>query len=231
MSISTVAILEVGRPPDELQGVFGSYPQMVERWLDFPGARYTSYSVLDSVFPRAPDEADLWVITGSKFGVCEEHPWIPPLEEFIRACRDAQAPMFGICFGHQVIAKALGGRVAKSEKGWGLGVHTYDKTPDLAFAEGLALQAYHQDQVVVAPEGSVTVASSPFCAQAALLYPGFALTVQGHPEFSQPYAEALLHSRRGTTLPVAAADEGIIQSRQPVTTEALAKTVIDMFGK
>ncbi|MEM9629829.1 MAG: type 1 glutamine amidotransferase [Pseudomonadota bacterium] len=200
-----VGILETGRPPVELADAHGDYPGMVRQWLDVLDAEYSSYAVLDMEFPVNAHEADLWVITGSKFGAYEDHPWIPPLEEFVREVRSAGKLMFGICFGHQIIAQALGGVVRKSGKGWGLGVHEYPTTcswPDeLGEApEKIAIQAYHQDQVEEAPENAVTIASTEFCEHAGLWYPGFAITVQGHPEFGKPYASALLESRRGTVL-------------------------------
>ena len=188
----TIGVLETGRPPEELAH-HGDYPGMVARWLGGMDADYTAYAVLDLELPTYPDLADLWVITGSKHGAYEDHPWIPPLEEFIRDCRDAGQPMFGICFGHQIIAQALGGVVRKSDKGWGLGVHDY-ATDDWPAELGprpakLSLQAWHQDQVEQAPEDAKRIASSDFCENAALWYPGFALTVQGHPEMEAPYSK------------------------------------------
>ena len=199
-----IGILETGRPPEELAPEHGNYPSMVQDWLDLPEAEYKNFAALDGQLPDSPRAADLWVITGSRFGVYDGDPWIAALEGFVRDCRDAGVPMVGICFGHQVIAQALGGDVGKSDKGWGLGVHDYvprDWPAALGQApEKIAIQAYHQDQVFTPPQGAETIASSDFCEHAALWYPGFALTVQGHPEFGKPYTKALLESRRGTVL-------------------------------
>ena len=208
-----IGILETGRPPEELAQTYSDYPNMVRAWLKDVDADFTSYAVLDGIFPKSAKEADLWVITGSKFGVYEAHGWIPPLEAFIVKARAARKRMFGICFGHQIIAQALGGVVRKSEKGWGLGVHEYAITgnwPDeLGKApDKIAIQAYHQDQVEEAPQGAVTIASTGFCPQGALWYPGFAVTVQGHPEFAKPYVNALLESRRGGVLTDEDVDRG-----------------------
>ncbi len=208
-----IGILETGRPPETLAPVHGDYPGMVQQWLGDVDAEFISYAVLDEEFPASPAEADLWVITGSKFGAYEDHAWIPPLEEFIRNTRDAGRLMFGICFGHKIIAQALGGVVRKSNKGWGLGVHEYPTTADWPTELGeapkkIAIQAYHQDQVEEKPEGAVTIASTEFCENGALWYPGFAVTVQGHPEFAKAYASDLLETRRGTVLTDEEADKG-----------------------
>ncbi|MEP2783972.1 MAG: type 1 glutamine amidotransferase [Pseudoruegeria sp.] len=199
-----IGILETGRPPAILDAQFSDYPTMTARWLAPLQAEFQIYSVLDGVLPLDPMACDLWVITGSKFGVYEPHPWIAPVEEFIRSVRSAGRKMIGICFGHQLIAQALGGIVRKSTKGWFLGVQDYGTSywPDaLGFKpERLTLQAYHQDQVDVIPADAKVIASSDFCPVGGLWIPGFAITFQGHPEFKNEYASALLNCRKGTVL-------------------------------
>lgn len=224
-----VGVLETGRPPEELASEHGDYPSMVSSWLSGLDAAFSSFAILDGEFPNSPKDCDLWVITGSKFGAYEDHPWIPPLEEFIRSVRKAGGLMFGICFGHQLIAQALGGTVRKSDKGWGLGVHEYDTTnwpQELGEApEGIAIQAFHQDQVEALPDGAKSIASSDFCEHAALWYPGFALTVQGHPEFSKSYASALIKSRRGTVLQEEDADHGQASMVHDTNRDVLARMI------
>jgi len=221
-----IGILETGRLPEEMSLVHGDYPKMVTDWLTPFNARFQTYPVLDGVFPDNPKDCDLWVITGSKTGAYEDHDWIRVLEDFIRACRDSDQKMIGICFGHQVIAKALGGIVEKSDKGWGLGVHEYSAAmwpeelgpkPD-----NLRLQAVHQDQIIQAPPEASRIASSDFCEYAALWYPGFALTVQGHPEFSPEFALSLIQSRRGSEFPDKDVDDAMKTVHAGTTNKALA---------
>ncbi len=227
----TIGILETGRLPDELQPAHGDYPKMMAEWLAPFDAKFEIFPVLDGVLPDNPDECDFWVITGSKFGAYEDHDWIRRLEEFIRACRDAGRKMIGICFGHQIIAQALGGIVENSDKGWGLGVHEYTTAnwPEALGPEpkNLRLQAFHQDQVKQPPSAASRIASSEFCEYAALWYPGFALTVQGHPEISPVYALALLENRRGTVFPDQDVDEALKTVRARTTSAALARYIRD----
>lgn len=133
------------------------------------------------------------LITGSSAGVYDALDWIAPLEDFVRDAHGANVPMVGVCFGHQLIAQALGGTARKSEKGWGLGRHVYDVAPGNGIVQGtrIALAASHQDQVITPPPGARTILSSDFTEHAGLLYAGgTTLSVQPHPEFSVGYALA-----------------------------------------
>lgn len=197
-----IGILETGRPPETLAAEVGDYPGMVARWLAPLDAEFASYPVLDGVLPQSVELADLWVITGSRYAVYETHGWLAPLRDFIRASRLAGSKMIGICFGHEIIAQALGGEVEKSARGWELGVHHYaplDWPARLGQVPAeIVIQAYHRDQVTTLAPGSRQVARSESCENAVLWYPGFAMTFQGHPEFSKAYVGALFNLRRGT---------------------------------
>lgn len=196
-----IGIIETGRPAGDLAHEFGSYPAMFERILrpHIPDIDCPSWAVLDGQKPPRPDSCDGFLITGSAFGAYEDHDWIRDTEDFVRACFEAGKPQLGICFGHQVIATALGGKVAKSDKGWGVGIHRYTvaNRPDwMLGADSFGAVVSHQDQVLEAPPGASVVAQSDFCPIAGFRIGEKVFTLQCHPEMSTQFAHALYEVRR-----------------------------------
>lgn len=200
-----ITIIETGLVSPANRERHGTYPQMFEAMIaaENPSATFDTVSI--PAGEKLPDLAGLQsvLITGSSAGVYDGFDWIAPLEDFVRAAHGAGLPMVGVCFGHQLIAQALGGVARKSEKGWGLGRHVYDVAPGNGIVDGprIALAASHQDQVITPPPGAKTILSSAFTEHAGLLYEGGStLTVQPHPEFSAGYALAcceMAHSKGG----------------------------------
>jgi GMP synthase-like glutamine amidotransferase len=190
-----IGILETGRPPGTLAQQFGDYPAMFGQLLG-DGFEIESFDVAGGALPPLGDH-DAYLITGSPAGVYDPLPWIAPLEQFIRSAGDRK--MVGICFGHQVMAEALGGRVEKSDKGWGAGLHRYTvvhSEPWIDDAGIIAVPASHQDQVVVQPPNTDVVAASDFTPYAALAWTDRpAISFQFHPEFSPAFAQALIEQR------------------------------------
>ena len=190
-----VAILETGRPPGRLADEFGDYPAMFVDMLG-TGFEIENFDVTSGMLPQQGAH-HAYLITGSPAGAYEELPWIEPLMSFIRAADGAK--MVGICFGHQVMAQALGGKVEKSTKGWGVGLQRYDVVRQEPWMDGVAdvaEPASHQDQVVIQPpETEITVSSdfTPFAGLAWTRRP--AISFQFHPEFSPAFAKALIERR------------------------------------
>jgi GMP synthase-like glutamine amidotransferase len=190
-----IAVLETGVPPDPLVDEFGSYPDM---FADLFGSafEFETFEVEGGELPN-PGAHGAYLITGSPAGVYDPLPWIAPLMDFIRCAGDAK--MIGVCFGHQVMAQALGGEVVKSPKGWAAGLQHYDVLHPQSWTNGerkVAIPASHQDQVVVQPPNTSVVAASDFTPFAALAWTDRpAISFQFHPEFSPAYARALIEKR------------------------------------
>lgn len=193
-----VGILETGAPPDPLVPRFGAYPAMMSAMLG-PGFEVESFDVAAGALPAAPDAHDAYLITGSPAGVYEPHAWIPPLKAFLGDAK-GKSKLVGICFGHQIMAEAFGGRVEKSDRGWGIGLQSYDvagRAPWMDDVPSFAIPVSHQDQVVAQPPASRILAANAFSPFGLLAYDDQpAISFQGHPEFDPEFAKALVEIRR-----------------------------------
>jgi GMP synthase-like glutamine amidotransferase len=203
-----LGILEAGRNPRSLSA-WGDYPAMFRKLLGEGAFDYTTYAVHAGAMPRRVGEQDGWLVTGSVAGVYDPEPWIEPLSGFLREVR-GRTPLVGVCFGHQIMAQAFGGRVIKSPKGWGVGLHDYAMTAHPAWADeraGVSLVAWHQDQVVEVPPDAAVIAASDFAPFAMLAYEdGLTLSMQPHPEFEAEYAAAgIRRDRMGLSIEQTAA--------------------------
>jgi GMP synthase-like glutamine amidotransferase len=173
------------------------------RFLQSGGASftYTGYNVALGEFPESVDTCDAYVITGSPNGVYDEEPWIAELMQFIRDAYAAGIKMVGICFGHQVLAHALGGHAEKSDKGWGLGLKQFEvttKKPWMSAEAGkYALYFAHQDQVITLPSEAELLGGNGFCPNAMFVMGDQVLGVQGHPEFTKPIMQDILAGKNG----------------------------------
>ena len=190
-----IGVLITGDPPPELDGA-GGYDQFFARLLGEDRFEYQAWRVLENEFPASTQDADGWLITGSKHGAYEDHSWIAPLEAFVRDVYSEGRPMIGVCFGHQIIAQALGGTVEKFDGGWSIGHTDYEID-----GEPMSLNAWHQDQVTVRPDSAKNVGSSNFCENAALLYGDHIWTIQPHPEFNADYIKGLIDIRSKGVVP------------------------------
>lgn len=211
-----IGILQTGHVADEIRSMLGDYSDMFVRLLNGHGFDFVVYNVVDMDFPAGPEVCDGWLITGSRHGAYEDHPFIPPLEALIRAIQETGRPLIGVCFGHQIIAQALGGKVEKFAGGWSVGRQEY--TFD---GETVALNAWHQDQVVDLPPGAKVVASSAFCANAALVYGPRIFTVQAHPEFTSSMVAGLI-AHRSAKVPDALRDHARNALPTPTDNQRLA---------
>ncbi|MEL7043011.1 MAG: type 1 glutamine amidotransferase [Pseudomonadota bacterium] len=195
-----IAVLQTGRAPDELQAQHGDYDSMCKALLGLKPNEATTYAILDGEFPVEPEAYDVLLITGSRHGVYEAYDWIPRLETLIREAYSRKQKLIGICFGHQIIARALGGVVEKSDKGFGIGVMDYALARQDGAQAPISLCAWHQDQIVAPPPGAKVIAHSEFCAIAGLAYEDIAISFQAHPEFTRDYVRDLIELRTPSML-------------------------------
>lgn len=158
------------------------------------------YKVAQGHFPKSVHECDIWFITGSPKSVYEDIPWIHQLADFTKNLHASKKKLIAICFGHQMVAHALGGKVLKSVKGWGVGVREFNITQKQTWmtpvSNKMSLIFSHQDQVESPPPEARLLASDDFCLYQMLQIGEHILTFQGHPEFTDQFAKDRLNSRK-----------------------------------
>ncbi len=191
-----IGILQTGHAPDALIDTTGDYDEMFRHLLDGNDFTFETFSVVDGMFPQSVNDADGWVITGSRHGAYEDHPWIPQLEDLIRDIQKQGQPLIGVCFGHQIIAQALGGKVEKFSGGWAVGRTEYDLNGDK-----VTLNAWHQDQVTDLPPDATVLGRNEFCRNAMVAYGDTIWTVQAHPEYSNEFLHGLIETRGKGVVP------------------------------
>ncbi len=225
-----IGILKAGHVPRRVADRHPDYDVMFERLLAGRGLTFQSFDVEHGAFPASVTDAEGWLITGSACGAYEDHPWIPPLEAFIREARAQSVRMIGICFGHQVLAQAMGARVEKFSGGRSMGAVDYECC---ATGETLTLLAFHGDQVMTVPEGARLTVSGGFCRIAGLAYDDeagapWAISLQPHPEFDAAY-EADLIGAYSDGLPPDAIQTALDSLDIPLSNEVVAGAMTSFF--
>lgn len=234
-----IGVLKTGDVNEALVGEYGEYADMFARLLHAvdPALEFLSIDLVAGEMPHDPHQADGWLITGSRFGVYDDLPWIDPLKAFLRDALAQKVPVVGICFGHQILAEAMGGTAIKSDKGWGLGVHEYTAHAAPKWMDGLRNNwtghAVHQDQVVTQPPNTHVIAQSDFCKFAALAYGDIekplAISVQPHPEFTEKFVQDLIDVRLGALIPADIVDPAQEKLGTLVDNAEWAKTIVQFF--
>jgi GMP synthase-like glutamine amidotransferase len=210
-----IGILKADAVLDQFAPAFGQYPAMIEKVISLAvsdGRTDThrdpddepivcvTYDVEHQEYPQDIAECDAYIITGSKKSVYDDEPWIHRLRDFVVELDETKTPTIGICFGHQMIAEALGGEARAADIGWRVGVHQVQVCAIADYMQtaiaDFSLLYSHKDQVTALPTGATLIAGSSQCPNAMYQIGQHMLSVQGHPEFVKDYSRGLLAFRR-----------------------------------
>lgn len=225
-----IGILQAGYTPKPLVDEFGQYPAMFERLLTGHGFEFETYDVANNQFPKNINVCDGWLITGSANSAYEDMAFIAKLETFIKNVYSAKIPIVGICFGHQILAQALGGKVDKYIDGLNIGggLNIGQSSYQLG-NQTIDLLAIHQDQVTTIPDCAQVILSNGFCKNAGLSYNNKAISFQPHPEFSPKFMNALIDLKSNKEL----SEQQAIQKKITVNAEndsnMLARIISEFF--
>jgi GMP synthase-like glutamine amidotransferase len=228
-----IGLLQCDHVAERFQHIAGDYPEMFGALFQqyAPQHRLVPFDVCNGAWPASLDACDAYLCTGSRWSVYDEIEWIHTLKQFVQQLRDAGKPFVGICFGHQLLAEALGGQVAKAEAGWGVGVHAVEITRAEPWMQppqaSPRLHYMHQDQVLHLPDRAVVLGRSAHCPVAVMRLSSSMLGIQAHPEFTAAYSQALLHDRRARI--GAERTEAALNSLQQPTDETLVTRWIARF--
>lgn len=229
-----IGLLQCGYLHPDLVPAFGDYPEAFGALLAPHGVDLTTFDVQAGPLPEDPDALDGWLVSGSASSAYEPLGWIPPVEDFLRTLVEGDVPLVAICFGHQLLAQALGGRVEKAPDGWGAGAHDYELVgPPPAWMEPtcsgpVRLIASHQDQVVALPDGAELVARTAHCPNAAFTLGPRALAIQPHPEFTAELSRKLVRLRRDR-IGAAAADAALASLDERLDSDLVASWMSDFW--
>jgi len=202
-----IGLLECDHVLERFRHIAGDYREMFTTLFNrhAPQISLRPFDVCNGEFPPSLDACDAYLATGSRFSAYDDVEWIHALKNFVRRLYEAKKPFVGVCFGHQIMAEALGGKVSRAEAGWGVGVHgveiinpEWPEPPELWMRpeqSSCGLQYMHQDQVERLPDDAVALGRSDHCPVAMFRVGDSMLGIQAHPEFPKAYSEALLLDR------------------------------------
>jgi GMP synthase-like glutamine amidotransferase len=231
-----IGLLECDHVDGRFPHIAGGYREMFAALLapHLPELRFSYYDACHGVLPPAPEACDAWLCSGSQFSVYDGLDWIAPLGEFLRQVREARTPYVGICFGHQMLAHSLGGKVARAVEGWGVGIHetTIVRQERWMRPEQTTcrLQYMHADQVQRLPAGAVVLGRAEHCEVAMFRVGRSMLGIEGHPEFTAAYSEALIRARQDQ-IGAARAGQALESIRRPTDGAVVGRWIAEFVSR
>lgn len=232
-----IGILQTDSVLDQFQPEFGNYPEMFTDMLlkaSDGSAEIINYDVEHFQYPVEIDECDAYIMTGSKLSAYDDEPWIHELLRYIVRLHEAKKKLVGICFGHQLIALALGGKTEPAKVGWRVGVQSCDILVEKDYMQPplrrLATIASHKDQVTLLPLNAELIAGYDACPNSMYQIENHIFAYQGHPEFSKPYSNALMDFRR-EILGEAIYNEGVESLTKEMHSTILSRWIINFIER
>ncbi len=231
MASVRLGVLSMDDLPERARPILGDYPALYAHLLRGQPVEISDFAVHRGELPGSVAECDGWLLGGSRRSVYEDIEWIRDGEEFVRAAVAEERPVAGICFGHQMVASALGGTVERAAVGWGLGALEYVVAEPVPWFDGdqLTLIASHRDQVTALPPDAEVWASADYCPIAGMTIGDHVWTVQGHPEFTAEIAATLYSARAGMV-----GSEAVEAARstldRPLSNDAVARAITRFVG-
>jgi len=207
-----IAILECDTPLNGTKAKYGSYGGVFKTLLgagadalshpgltSSSGLSFSTWDVVSAqVYPNLSD-IDAILITGSRYNSFDDDPWIKKLVEFTRkVLGQSRVRIVGVCFGHQIVGRAMGVQVGRSDAGWEASVTAIDLTKkgqEIFGRPALALHQMHRDKVYHYPEGVEELAYTQGCSVQGMYVAHRLITVQGHPEFNEEIVREILVAR------------------------------------
>jgi len=240
LSANTITNFKLGlllcdHVPDELASTFTDYPDMFSQAFasTHTNIEWYVFDVTKKELPIRPSVCDGYLISGSRCSVNGNEHWLLPLLLFSKQVHDADVPIVGLCFGLQILAKALKGKVEKARQGWGIGhkqyrVHANKSELSLEAGSSITVPVCHQDQITRIPTGAIRIASNGHCENFMILFDNHTLGIQGHPEFDDRYLDALIEYKKSEL-----ADVEYRTAKQstshPADSKMLRKVILDFL--
>lgn len=191
-----VLIIHTGDPDETLKGKYGSYATLMRQAAGLADEAVSIVPVYLGEQPAPPSSYRAALITGSPAMVSDREPWSEQTAQWLRDAALQELPMFGVCYGHQLLAHALGGQVDYNPAGREVGTHMVEQTgedPLLAdLPASFPAQMMHAQSVTQLPPGAVVLARSRLDPHQVLRLGRNIISTQFHPEFSPDFVRAHL---------------------------------------